>query len=304
MAQVAMMQAANVESGGRCGSCRLYTVTAMIAPTPAEPNGMRDVFEEIFALENLEPADPRDLARRNMRTLKQRFYEAASVHEAPEGFAVLLDGRPIKTPARRALAAPRRPLAEAIAQEWRAQAEFIDPATMPMTRLANTIIDGVAAAEDEVVAEVVKYLGSDLVCYRATTPQGLVERQERHWDPILAWANAALGAEFITVFGVTFRPQPDDAVARASIAIPRDPWRLGAVHAATTLTGSALIALALAHGELGVDAAWTAAHVDEDWNVEFWGRDELGMRRRAYRFAEMMAAASVLAEMGMHGPAC
>jgi chaperone required for assembly of F1-ATPase len=169
---------------------------------------------------------------------------------------------------------------------------------MPMTRLANTIIDGVTAAEGDVAAEIVKYLGSDLVCYRATTPQGLVARQALHWDPVLAWAKAKLGAAFTTVAGVTFRRQPDEAVVRAEAAIPRDPWRLGAVHTITTLTGSALIALKLAVGDLGLDDAWTAAHVDEDWNMEFWGRDELGMQRRAYRFAEMTAAARVLAEMG------
>jgi chaperone required for assembly of F1-ATPase len=259
---------------------------------------MRDVFEEIFALESLDPVDPRELARRNMRALKRRFYEAVTVREELDGFALVLDDRRVKTPARRALAAPRRPLAEAIAEEWRAQGEFIDPAGMPMTRLANTIIDGVAAAHAGVAAEIVKYLGSDLVCYRATAPQGLVARQALHWDPVLAWAKEKLGADFTTVAGVTFRRQPDEAIARAETAIPRDPWRLGAVHTVTTLTGSALIALKLAAGNLSLDEAWSAANVDEDWNVEFWGRDELGMQRRAYRFAEMTAAARVMAEMG------
>jgi chaperone required for assembly of F1-ATPase len=262
---------------------------------------MRDVFEEIFALESLEPVDPRELARRNMRALKRRFYEAAAVREEPGGFAVVLDDRPIKTPARRGLVLPRRPLAEAIAGEWQALAEFIDPAAMPMTRLANTIIDGVAAARNQVAAEVAKevakYLGSDLVCYRAATPQGLVARQAQHWDPVLAWAKAKLGAEFATVAGVTFRRQRDEAIARAEAAIPREPWRLGAVHTVTTLTGSALLALKLAAGDLSLDAAWTAAHVDEDWNADFWGQDDLAIQRRAYRFAEMTAAARVLAEM-------
>ena len=259
---------------------------------------MRDVFEEIFILQGLEPVDPTESARRSMRTLRRRFYEEVAVHDDPAGFAVALDGRAIRTPARRALAAPRRPLAEAIAAEWRAQTGFIDPATMPMTRLANTIIDGVATAPDEVADEIVKFLGSDLVCYRAATPEGLVVRQSLHWDPILAWAGAALGAGFTTVRGVIHAPQPDDAIARAAAAIPRDPWRLGAVHVVTTLTGSALIALALASGAIAPDAAWAAAHVDEDWNMEFWGRDELGQQRRAYRFAEMTASARVLAEMG------
>src|SRR4029077_21234712 len=114
-------------------------------------------------------------------------------------------------------------------------------------------------------------------------------------------AKAALGAEFKTVEGITHQRQPDEAIAPASAAVPHDPWRLGAVHAITTLTGSALIALALARGDIGLDAAWAAAHVDEDWNMELWGRDELGLKRRAYRFAEMIAAACVLAEVGDGG---
>jgi len=259
---------------------------------------MRDVFEEIFALHGREAVDPAVAARRNMRALKRRFYEEVAVHDDPAGFVVVLDGRPIMTPARRALALPRRPLAEAIALEWGAQSEFIDPATMPMTRLANTIIDGVAVAADELAAEIRKYLGSDLLCYRAATPKALVARQSLHWDPILGWAKSALGAQFVTVKGITHARQPDDALERASALIPRDLWRLGAVHAITALTGSALIAIAVMRGDIGVDAAWAAAQVDEDWNVEGWGRDELGLKRRAYRLAEMQAAAKVLSEIG------
>jgi chaperone required for assembly of F1-ATPase len=258
---------------------------------------MRDVFEEIFALEGLERLDPTESARRSMRALKRRFYQEAAVRNDAAPFGIVLDGRPIRTPARRALAAPSLPLAEAIAAEWRAQTEFVDPAAMPLTRLANTIIDGVAAAQDEVAGEIAKYLGSDLVCYRAAAPEGLVVRQARHWDPVIAWAREALGAPFAVGTGIIHVPQPDDALTRAGAAIPRDPWRLGAVHAVTTLTGSALLALALARGDIGRDAAWAAAHVDEDWNMEFWGRDDLGLKRRAYRFAEMMAAANVLAEV-------
>jgi len=259
---------------------------------------MRDVFEEIFSLEELaEPPDPMESARRNMRALKGRFYVDAGVKEEAEGFAIVLDGRPIRTPVRRALAAPRRGLAESIAAEWRAQERFIDPAAMPLTRLANTIIDGVAAARDEVEGEIVKYLGSDLVCYRAASPAGLVARQALHWDPIIAWARDALGADFTVVEGVMHAAQPADAISAARAHIPRDSWRLGATHAITTLAGSALIALAVAAGAIGRDAAWAAAHVDEDWNMDFWGRDEPALARRAYRFGEMVAATQVLAEV-------
>jgi chaperone required for assembly of F1-ATPase len=258
---------------------------------------MRDVFDEIFASEPLERVDPTEAARRNTRALKRRFYDDAAVREDPAGFAVLLDGRPIRTPARRTLAAPASALAEAMAAEWRAQAELIDPAAMPLTRLANTIIDGLAAAQDAVVGEIAAYLGSDLVCYRAAAPERLVGRQAHHWDPVLAWAGRTLGAGFVVGEGIVHVAQPPDAIARAASAIPRHPWRLGAVHAVTTLTGSALIALALARGDIAVDAAWAAAHVDEDWNMELWGRDEIGLKRRAFRFAEIQAAARVLAEV-------
>jgi len=214
--------------------------------------------------------------------------------EQPEGFAVVLDGRPVRTPARRPLAAPTRALAEALAAEWDAQATVIDPARMPLTRLANTIIDGVAAAAPEIVAEIEKYLCSDLVYYRAETPAALVARQAQHWDPILAFARDDLSARFVITQGVNFVTQSPHAIAAARRAIPDDVWRLGAMHAVMTLTGSALIALALARGALATDAAWAAAHVDEDWNIEQWGHDDLARARRDARHAEMQAAVRVL----------
>jgi chaperone required for assembly of F1-ATPase len=201
----------------------------------------------------------------------------------------------VRTPARRVLAAPTLVLAEAIAAEWQAQKDVIDPAKMPLTRLANAIIDGVADAPQPVAAEIAKYLASDLLLYRAGAPPGLVERQAQHWDPILDWARQALGADFKLGEGVVHVAQPEAALAAARAAIPLEPWRLGAVHAMTTLTGSALIALAMARGALSADAAWQAAHVDEDWNLAQWGRDEMAAARREFRFAEFQAAATVLA---------
>jgi chaperone required for assembly of F1-ATPase len=254
---------------------------------------MRDIFESIASN---QPLDPTESARRNMRALRRRFYAAAGVVECPSGFEIALDGRPFRTPARHPLAFPDRALAEAVAAEWDAQGDFIEPGRMPLTRLANTIIDGVAAAPDAVAAEVEKYLGSDLLFYRASGPERLVARQKQHWDPVLEWAQTALGARFLTGTGVMPLLQPAQALAAAGAAIPREPWRLGAVHAVTTLTGSALLALALARGAIGCDAAWAAAHVDEDWNTEFWGEDALALERRAFRYAEMQAAARVLAD--------
>jgi len=242
------------------------------------------------------PQDPMAAARRNARpVLRQRFYTHADVASGPEGYVVRLDDKPVHTPARRPLAAPTLPLARALAAEWEAQREQIDPAKMPLTRLANSIIDGVADAPAPVKAEIQKYLGADLLFYRAESPQALRERQARLWDSILHWAKSKLGADFKTGEGVVHIMQPAPALQAASDAIPEDDaWRLGALHSATTLTGSALIALALMRGELSVDDAWRAAHVDEDWNIEQWGRDEIALERRAYRLAEMQAAATML----------
>ena len=255
---------------------------------------MRDIFEEIFVN---QPLDPTEAARRAMRpTLRRRFYRDATAAEGEGGFAVLLDGRPVRTPARRSLAAPTRTLAEAITAEWEAQRDVVDPARMPLTRLANTIVDGVATSVEAVAADVVKYLGSDLLFYRADRPERLVARQAQHWDPLVAWARTELGARFVLAEGVMHVSQPALALTAAAAHVPRDPWRLGAVHSVTTLTGSALIALALAASRLSLEEAWTAAHVDEDWNMEQWGRDELALARRDFQFAEMKAAATVLAK--------
>ena len=255
---------------------------------------MREIFDEIF--EN-QPLDPTESARRNARpNLRKRFYKEARAGEAGEGgHPVLLDGRAVRTPARRLLAAPQRALAEALAAEWNAQEEVVDPARMPLTRLANAVIDAVADQPQPVIDEVAKYLGSDLLFYRAETPAGLVAKQSEVWDPVLAWARDDLGARFVQIAGVMYAAQPDHAIVAARAAIPEDVWRLGAVSSITSLTGSALLALALAHGAIDADRAWDAAYVDEDWQTAQWGRDELALQRRAFRRADFDAAVTVLA---------
>ena len=257
---------------------------------------MRDIFTEIF--EN-QPIDPMEAARSSLRhRLRKRFYERAAAGEAGE---ILLDGKQVFTPARKPLTAPACALAEAIAAEWDAQTDTIDPARMPLTRLANVVIDAVAEKPDAVAAEIEQYLGSDLLCYRAEAPEGLVARQAQHWDPVLAWAREKYGARFVLAQGVVHVAQPKDAVAAMRERIPTEPgnikniWRLAAVSSITSLTGSALIALALAEGAFDVEAAWAAAHVDEDWQMSQWGRDDVALARRDYRFVEFAAAAKVLA---------
>jgi chaperone required for assembly of F1-ATPase len=256
---------------------------------------MREIFTEIF--EN-QPLDPREAARRGGRpNLRKRFYSQVQVNGRVgegEGFALLLDDKPVKTPARRLLAAPSRALAEKIAAEWDAQINVIDPGHMPLTRLANAVIDAVANAPRPVADEVTQYLGSDLLCYRAETPAGLIALQSQHWDPVLAWARDALGARFVLGLGVMHVAQPSEAVAAAAARIPTDHWRLGAVSSITTLTGSALLALALNAGALDAEAAWASAHVDEDWQTSQWGKDDAARERQAYRFAEFEAAVAVL----------
>lgn len=252
---------------------------------------MRDIFEQ-------QPGNPMTAARRAARSmLRRRFYAKVAIVAASGGHAVQLDEKPVHTPARRVLTAPKPTLADAIAAEWEAQSGLIEPAKMPLTRLANSIIDGVAEEPGLVAAEIAKYLASDLLFYGAPGPAELVARQRQHWDPVLNWAAQTLGAQFVCTAGVTHIVQPRTAVEAASTAIPDEPWCLGAAHAATTLTGSALIALALADGFISADAAWAAANVDEDWNMEQWGRDKLALERRDYRFAELKAAALVLATL-------
>jgi chaperone required for assembly of F1-ATPase len=263
-------------------------------------SNIRDIFTDIF---EAQPIDPTEAARRAVRPqLKRRFYhDVAVIDEADGAFALTVDDRRILTPAGTSLIVPAHVLADMLAAEWRRQQDFINPADMPLTRLSNTIIDGVDKACAQVAAEVVKYIRSDLLFYRAESPAALVARQGSHWDPVLAWARDVHGARFMLVEGVRFVEQPAPAIDAMAALVPADAWRLGAVHTVTTLTGSALIAIALAAGELTVEAAWTAAHVDEDWNMQTWGRDELALERRAFREAEMRAAGAVLSALQGRG---
>jgi chaperone required for assembly of F1-ATPase len=212
-------------------------------------------------------------------------------------FTLRLDGKRAMTPGRQPLAVPHAHIADAIAAEWAAQAEFIDPASMPVTRLANSAIDGVAARTSGVRAHILAYAGTDVLYYRAGTPEGLVARQAAAWDPIIAWAQKRFGVRFVLSEGIVHVVQPDTTLAALAAAIEAydDPFVLGGLSLATTLTGSALIALALAEGVLDVETAWAAAHVEENWNIKEWGQDAEAAARRAGRFADFRAAALALA---------
>lgn len=257
---------------------------------------MRELFEDGFGP---SPIDPEEAVRQSTRgPRRKRFYTTAGITSAPDGFGIVLDDKPIRTPSGRPLLAPTREIAEAIAAEWAAQTDIINPMTMPLTRLANSVIEAVADRVEAVVDDVAKYFESDLLFYRAGHPDSLVEREARHWDPVVFWAAETLGAHFILAEGIMHVRQPDQAVAAARSALPLEPWRIAALHVVTTLTGSALLALALLHGRLDEDQVWSAAHVDEDWNSEQWGVDEEVTARRAARLIDFKAAAWVLKVLG------
>ena len=253
---------------------------------------MRELFDEVAGR---SPLDPQEAVRRTSRgPQRKRFYASAGITETPKGFAITLDGKPVRTPSRRRLTAPTKAIADSIVAEWNAQKDVIEPTTMPVTRLANTVIDAVVDRVEAVADDVAKYFHSDLLVYRAGHPEALVAREAELWDPVLFWAAEALGARFILTEGVMHVRQPDQAIAAARAALPADPWSLAALHMVTTLTGSALLALALLRGALDEDQVWAAAHVDEDWNVEQWGVDEEVAARRLARYLDFRAAAGVL----------
>jgi chaperone required for assembly of F1-ATPase len=182
-----------------------------------------------------------------------------------------------------------------MAEEWNRQSDEIDPTTMPVTRLVNSAIDGVAPRRDHVVEDLARYAGSDLICYRAGEPARLVEVQNAAWNPVLDWARETRGARFALAEGVMHVTQPEEAMAavRAALEQIRSPFALAALHVMTTLTGSVLIALAHAAGQLDAEEAWNAAHVDERFQESVWGDDQEAMERRRSREADFKAASTV-----------
>ncbi len=259
---------------------------------------MRDILSDLGP----EPSDADPVRRAQIqmkRPLAKRFYETVSVEPEEGGFAVRLDGRTVKTPARKVLRLPTQAAAELVAGEWRAQTQEIDPATMPATRLANTAIDAIAGQEEEVFADIVRFSGTDMLCYRADGPQELVARQAERWDLVIDWAASVHGARFILAEGIMHQEQPAEAVSAYAGALRAfsSPIELACLHVVTTLTGSALLALAFAHRRLDRDEIWALAHLDEDWTDEHWGVDAEAQARRAKRFEEMVAATALFAAL-------
>ena len=259
---------------------------------------MRDILGE---RDGVVPDTPTRVAEPSRESqLPKRFYKSVATQASDSGFVVELDGKTVNTPGKKPLSVSTEPLAEVLVEEWSNQKERIDPMTMPMTRLVNTAIDGVATDMQAVKEDIIRYSGTDLLCYRVEAPEGLVERQLKHWDPMMDWAQMTLGARFDLAGGIMHVEQPAEAIAAFSTHVGTidDPLALAATHVATTLTGSAILAMAVVKGHLDAEKAWQLAHLDESWNEEQWGVDEEAAARRATRFIEMRTACFVLAELG------
>ncbi|WP_297322611.1 ATP12 family protein [uncultured Bartonella sp.] len=257
---------------------------------------MRDFLEELDS--DKADGDPiRQAQILSKPQLPKRFYENAAVANKDGGFAIFLDNKPVKTPARNNLVLPNKQLADIVADEFNRQKQNIDPATMPATRLVNAIIDNVGHNMAAVCDDIVKFAGSDLLFYRADAPKELVERQKVNWDPVLDWVRENYGARFILTQGVMFVEQPNNSIEiiRSQLQNIKSPYVLAALHSITTLCGSVLLALAVWQGHLSLQDGWQLAHLDEDWTIEHWGEDKEAAQKQNYHKAEYEAALAILA---------
>lgn len=260
---------------------------------------MRNILTDIEADKQQADESPIVKAQKQMQPqLPKRFYEKVGVVAVEGGFAVQLDGRPVKTPARNLLLLPTAAAGEIVAEEFRAQKDVIDPNKMPATRLVNTAIDGISQDPQAVLEDILRFSGTDMLCYRAGSPKELVQRQTEGWDPIIDWADG-LGARFLLAEGVMHVEQPRETIAAFGnqLASMADPISLAILHTMTTLTGSAILALAIAKGEISVEKGWQLAHIDEDWTTEHWGEDHEATARRKSRETEIFAVAKLLAAL-------
>ncbi|ALE03706.1 ATP12 family chaperone protein [Bartonella ancashensis] len=229
--------------------------------------------------------------------LIKRFYEKVTIVHEEEGFSILLDERPIKTPAQRHCFVPTEALAGLVAQEFKKQEEVIDPAGMPVLRLVNTVIDGVVDNMQIIFEDILRFVACDMIFYRAQTPKALLELQHKHWDFLLNWAEERLGAHFNIAEGIMHVEQPWEAIQAVSNYLRKveSPYILAGIHTITTLTGSALIAFAILEKKIDSNYAWLIANLDEDWTMEQWGKDEEAMKRRAHKKDEFDAAVAMVA---------
>ncbi len=230
----------------------------------------------------------------------KRFYKQASFAETPDGYAITLDGKPIRTTAGKPLIIDRhQKLAQEIAAEWEAQVETIKPSTMPMTQLATTALDRVVPERKAILSHLVAYAETDLLCYRAQSPAGLRARQDTHWQPLLDWLDSELGAALVVTEGIVAIEQPSHALTRIHGCFDGlDTWRLTAAQVAAAASGSAVLALALAWGRVDGEQVFTLSQIDDDWQTERWGDDAEAVQRRKNLRADILAADKLLRLIG------
>ncbi|MBM3505152.1 MAG: ATPase [Alphaproteobacteria bacterium] len=229
----------------------------------------------------------------------KRFYTAAAAGPIAGGHTVFLDGKPVKTPARNALCLPTEALAGAIAAEWAAQGDTIEPRKMRLMGMACTVLDRIPERRGAAIDQVLAFAETDLLCYRATDPAELVTRQAQAWQPLLDWAAERFDAVLRTTSGVMPLVQPREAIQALRRAVEAvDDWRLSALLAATSGTGSLVVGLALVHGRLDAAGAWRVARIDSDFQEERWGRDELSAESAQHARADLDAAEAWLRLLG------
>ncbi|MDQ3074013.1 MAG: ATPase [Pseudomonadota bacterium] len=225
----------------------------------------------------------------------KRFWTKVALREVAAGWGIALDDRLLKTPARETLVVGAHPLAEAIADEWRACGEEIDPRSMPLTGLANAAIDHVAPAPERFADDLAQYAEGDLLCYRAEHPPKLVAAQAAAWNPLLDWARQRFDTEFVVTAGIVHVEQPQPTVARLAAALASmTPFELAALSPIVTIGGSLVAALALCERAIDLDTAWNAVTIDDRWQIEQWGADDEAVASLAYRRQEFDAAARFL----------
>jgi chaperone required for assembly of F1-ATPase len=226
----------------------------------------------------------------------KRFYKDVSIGPAEGGFAVLLDGRPVKTPGRNPLVLPTERLAAAIAQEWQAQGDEVIATTMPLLRLANTVVDGVAVNREGVIDTILRFGENDLICYRAHQPPELVRRQGEGWDPLLDWMAQKHGARMRVAQGLTHVDQAQETLSALRRALEAEsPFTLGGLHVIASITGSAVLALAVAGGFISDAKAFALSRIDETYQAEKWGEDAEAAKRAANLARELDKAVELMA---------
>ena len=229
----------------------------------------------------------------------KRFWKEVEVQAENGGWGIRLDGRPVRTPARATLAVPGEALADAIAEEWRAVDDTIDPRAMPLTGIANAAIDRVAPEQHAFAGGLARYAEADLACYRSEWPPELVELQAKAWDPLLAWARRRYDVDFVTTSGMLHVPQPPATIERLAHAVAAlDPYRLAALSPPVTVGGSLIAALAVLENAISPDEAWRAVSIDERWQLEQWGSDSEAQLALDNRERDFMSATRFLELLG------